>query len=452
MTVLDALGPGGEYRTRKRELITDVSGAPVAEMTVVPALYVARTIDEQRKTRPLPAAERTAALTRAAEMFLSREIAGLDFDRYVGMTSRISGLPIAVTRAGAHSVAEQVAAVCESVRPAQPIGAECDWRDIHTGGAVWSRRGEVFAVHASGNAPGVHGHWPQALALGYRVAVRPSRREPFTGQRLVAALRESGFRADDVSYLPTDYIGADELIRAADLAMVYGGQEVVDRYAACPTVWVNGPGRAKILVTAEQDWHEHLDLIVESICTFGGTACVNTTAVLYEGDATALATAIAERLSALVPLPITDEGARLPVISATAAHSIAEFLGTRAAGTTPLLGADHVVADFGDGTAALRPAVHLLAAPDPARLNTELAFPCVWVSPWSRDDGLEPFRRSLVVNAITDDERLIDDLVDEPTVPNVYSGSYPTWHSASHIPHDGFLADFLMRNKGFIRG
>jgi acyl-CoA reductase-like NAD-dependent aldehyde dehydrogenase len=310
----------------------------------------------------------------------------------------------------------------------------------------------VFAVHASGNAPGVHGLWPQALALGYRVAVRPSRREPFTGQRLIAALRESGFRAEDVSFLPTDYIGADEIIRAADLAMVYGGQDVVDKYATDPTVRVNGPGRAKILVTAEQDWREHLDLIVESICAFGGTACVNTTAVLYEGDATPLAEAIVDRLSALAPLPITDERARLPVMPTAAARSIAQFLGARAAGTTPLLGADQVVADFGDGTAALRPAVHVLAAPDPARLNTELAFPCVWVSPWSRDDGLGPLRRSLVVNAVTDDERLIDELVDDPTIPNVYSGGFPTWHSAPHIPHDGFLADFLMRNKGFIRG
>ncbi len=452
MTVLDALGPDGEYRTRKRELITDVSGDPVAEMTVVPPLYVARTVNAQRNSLPLPAPEREAALTHAAEMFLSKEIAGLDFDRYLDLTSRVSGLPIAVTRAGALSVAEQVATVCASVASAQPTGAERVWREIRNGGAVWSRRGEVFAVHASGNAPGVHGLWPQALALGYRVAVRPSRREPFTGQRLITALRDSGFRADDVSYLPTDYTGADEIIRAADLAMIYGGQGVVDKYASDPTVWVNGPGRAKIVLTAEHDWREHLDLIVESICAFGGTACVNTTAVLYEGDATALAEAIADRLSALVPLPITDERARLPVVPVAAAHSIAEFLGTRAAGTTPLLGADQVVADFGDGTAALRPAVHLLAAPDPARLNTELAFPCVWVSPWSRGDGLEPLRRSLVVNAITDDEHLIDELVDEPTVSNVYSGRFPTWHSAPHIPHDGFLADFLMRNKGFIRG
>ena len=105
-----------------------------------------------------------------------------------------------------------------------------------------------------------------------------------------------------------------------------------------------------------------------------------------------LAKAIAERLSALVALPATDERAQLPVVSTASAQGIAEFLGARAVGTTPVLGADQVVADFGDGTAALRPAVHLLAAPDPARLNTELAFPCVWVAPWSRDDGLEPLR------------------------------------------------------------
>ncbi len=70
MTVLDAMGPDGEYRTRRRELITDVSGAPVVEMTVVPPLYVARTVSAQRKARPLSVAEREAALTRAVEMFL----------------------------------------------------------------------------------------------------------------------------------------------------------------------------------------------------------------------------------------------------------------------------------------------------------------------------------------------------------------------------------------------
>jgi acyl-CoA reductase-like NAD-dependent aldehyde dehydrogenase len=449
---LDALGPGGEYRTRNRELITDIAGAPVAQMSVAPPLYVARSVNAQRKARPLSPAQREAALAAAAKMFLSEQIAGLDFDRYVYVASRVSGLPTAVARADARSVADDVGAAAESVQPAQPCGAVRDWRDTGNGGAVWTRRGEVFAVHASGNAPGIHGLWPQALALGYRVAVRPSRREPFTGHRLIIALRECGFRAEDVAYLPTDYQGADEIIRAADLAMVYGGQDVVDRYAADPTVWVNGPGRTKILITAEQDWHEHLDLIVDSVCAHAGTACVNVTAVLYEGDPGPLARAIADRLSTLPALPLDDERAVLPVVSAAAATSIADYVRVHAAGTTPLLGADQLCADLGDGTAALRPVVHLLAGPEPAKLNTELAFPCVWVSPWSREDGLEPLRRSLVINAVTDDEDLIDDLLAEPSIVNVYGGRFPTYYTSPGIPHDGFLADFLMRNKGFIRG
>ena len=164
---------------------------------------------------------------------------------------------MAAARAGAHTVAESLTIACDAVRPARPTGAKTDWRELSAaGGAVWARRGEVLAVHAPGNAPGVHGLWPQALALGYRVAVRPSRREPFTAHRLIHALRQAGFRAGDALYLPTDHTVADDVIRAADLAMVYGGQDVVDRYAQDPRVLTNGPGRTKILITAECDWRE----------------------------------------------------------------------------------------------------------------------------------------------------------------------------------------------------
>ncbi|MEE2854091.1 MAG: aldehyde dehydrogenase family protein [Actinomycetota bacterium] len=453
MVNLDALGPDGEYRTRKREVITTTAGTPVAEMSMVPPLYVSRTLGAQRNVAPLPAAQRAAALARAAEIFVNGVIAGLDFEAYVGLAGRISGMPIAITRAAASGVADAVTEVFDAVRPAQPLGAALDWREERSrgGGALWVRRGEVFAVHAAGNGPGVHGLWPQALALGYRVAVRPSRREPLTAHRLVCALRQAGFRAEDAAYLPTDHAGADELIRRADLAMVYGGQEVVDKYAGDPAVIMNGPGRSKIAITADRDWRDYLDLIVDSIAGHGGMACVNTTAVLYEGDPTALARAIAERLAAIEPLPSDDERASLPTQPVEKARALANFLAARAAGSTPLLGADQVVADLGDGYAVLRPAVHLMTQPDVDKLNLELPFPCVWVSAWSRQAGSAPLRHSLVVTAITGDETLIDDLVAEPTVGNVYCGHHPTWFQAPQIPHDGFLADALMRNKGFVR-
>ena len=457
LVCIDALGPNGEYRTRSREVIATTGGTPVVELSIVPSLYVSRAIGTQRRVRPLPVLQREAALAEAADVFATAVIAGLDFESYVGLASRISGLPIAITRAGARSVADAVASAVDAVRPARPVGAAVDWREERTrnGSAVWARRGEVFAVHAAGNGPGVHGLWPQALALGYRVAVRPSRREPLTAHRLVNALRQAGFRAVDAVYLPTDHDGADDIVRSADIAMVYGGQDVVDKYAHDPTVVVNGPGRAKILITADRDWRDYIDVIVDSIANLGGMACVNTTAVLCEGNPAPLAEAIAERLAAIEPLPTEDERAILPTQSLDKAMDLASYLAAKAAGTTPVLGADQVVAPVGDGYAALRPAVHLLAEPDTAelieKLNIELPFPCVWVSPWSRAVGMEPLRRSLVLTAITGDENLIDDLLGEPTITNVYRGRHPTYYGAPHIPHDGFLADVLMRNKGFIR-
>ncbi|MCV7088900.1 aldehyde dehydrogenase, partial [Mycobacterium interjectum] len=116
---IDALGPGGDYRTRNREIITSTAGAAVAELSIVPPLYVSRTIGAQRKSRPLPVAEREAALGKAAELFATAAIGGLDFEGYVRLASGVSGLPIAVTRAGARGVAQAVATAFDAVRAAR---------------------------------------------------------------------------------------------------------------------------------------------------------------------------------------------------------------------------------------------------------------------------------------------------------------------------------------------
>ena len=98
----------------------------------------------------------------------------------------------------------------------------------------------------------------------------------------------------------------------------------------------------------------------------------------------------------------------------------------------------------------MRSAAHQFATHDVDTFNLEWAFPCVWVAPWSRTSRLESRQLSSAVNVI--DEGLIDDLVNEPTVSNVYSGEHHTYHIAPEVPHDGFLADFLMRSTGMIRG
>ena len=451
---IDALGPNGAYRTRNREVVTSTAGVAVVDLSIAPPLYVSRTISTQRDTRPLPAEQREAALAKAADAFATGVIAGLDFDTYVELASRISGVPIAVTRSGARGVADGVASAFGVVQLARPTGAVLDWRDERTrdGAAVWVRRGEVFAVLASGNGPGVHGLWPQALALGYRVAVRPSRREPLTAHRLVHALREAGFRPQDAVYLPTDHRGADEIIRSADLAMVYGSQDVVDLYANDPTVLVNGPGRAKILITADQDWRDYLDVITDSIANLGGIACVNTTAVLYEGDPTPLADAIGERLSAIPVLPTEDERAILPTQNIDQATALAALSGDRGR-------RDHAGARRRSGGRRAQRRLRRTApgrAPDgQARRRQAQRRAAVSVR---LGLAVVALRRSGPAAAFVgdqrdhqDDEDLIDDLLAEPTIANVYRGHHPTYYGEPEIPHDGFLPDFLMRNKGFIR-
>jgi acyl-CoA reductase-like NAD-dependent aldehyde dehydrogenase len=339
------------------------------------------------------------------------------------------------------------------VQHARPVGAVNDWRDplTRTGRAVWTRRGDVFAVHAPGNDPAVHAIWLEALALGYRVAVRPSRRDPFTPHRLISALRAAGFGYDQVVHLPTGYEAADAILRGADLAMAYGGEDVMRKYASYSTMLPQGPGRSKILLTADVDWRDHLDVIVDSISHGGGRDCVDTTAVFLEGEPTPLAQAVAERLAAIPSLPPEDEHAVLPVLPVADAQKLERYLLAKAEGTVPWLGGQGIVDELGDGSAVLRPAVHQLDRPEAEQARVELAFPCVWVAPWTPQAGLEPLKETLVLTAITHDTRLVDALVAEPTISNVYVGDHPTYWIEPGIPHDGYLAEFLMRTKAVIR-
>jgi acyl-CoA reductase-like NAD-dependent aldehyde dehydrogenase len=449
---LDALIHTGGYRSQNQLVVPDVRGTPVARLSLLPPLFIHRSMAALLRATTMPPDARRAALSRAGRAFSSTAIDGFSVDEYELAVSRTSGLPISAVRDTTQQLAQSLISADESAHNARPVAAVSRWSDppAQGGRAVWTRRGDVFAVHAAGNHPAVHSIWLEALALGYRVAVRPSRREPITPHRLVVALREAGFGNDQVVLLPTDHAGAGDIIRGADLAMVYGGDEVVSKYGTDSTVLPQGPGRSKILVTGG-DWREHLDTVVDSISHHGGTGCVNASVVYVDGDPTAVAEAIADRLSSLPSLPPEAEDAALPVQPLATARRLESFLLDRARGARALLGGSGIVDDLGDGSAVLRPAVFEVASSRAPDTGVELPFPCVWVAPWHPNDGVRPLRNSLVLTVFTRDERLIDQLVDEPTIRNVHIGDHPTTHMQSGLPHDGHLAEFLMGSKTVIR-
>ncbi|WDV57091.1 hypothetical protein PV963_42105 [Streptomyces coeruleorubidus] len=56
-----------------------------------------------------------------------------------------------------------------------------------------------------------------------------------------------------------------------------------------------------------------------------------------------------------------------------------------------------------------------------------------------------------MLTAITHDDRLVTELMEEPSISNPYVGDVPTFRMESGLPHDGYLAEFLMRCKSVIR-
>ncbi len=445
---LDAIGPDGPYRAQHRQAISYLTGQPVAEMSMVPSLYAIRVVKKLRAAPSLSVGQRLDAMRVAARQFAHGWVAGMSAPDYQRTVSKVTGTPITSVRRAVDGIEAVALNLAWSSQQARPVAAVNDWRDPATpgGSAIWTRRGDVFAVLSSGNTPAIHSAWFDAIAYGYRVVVRPSRREPFTPYRLVTAMHEAGL-SDYVALLPCEYAVADKLVESADLAMVYGGQGILDKYKSNPNVLVQGPGRSKVLITANVDWQDAVDTVTRAATFNGGASCMCTSSVLVEGDPWPFAAALAAKLSQIPTLPPDDDNAILTAQPVESARSVERYLRSVAKGTVPLLGADGVVDELPGGGAVLRPAVHLVDSWRAPQLDIELSFPCVWVGPWDREAGVAPLRDSLVVVANTGDASLIDDLLHEPSIFNVYVGNHLTSFSANGLPHDGYLGDFLMRTK-----
>ncbi|MEU6807414.1 aldehyde dehydrogenase, partial [Streptomyces neyagawaensis] len=96
---LDALGPSGPYRSRNIQTVHDIHGTPYAELSLVPPLFVARTMTALRKADPLPLEQRLDAIARAGRAFATETVGGLSVSEYQHAVCRVSGLPWATTEA-----------------------------------------------------------------------------------------------------------------------------------------------------------------------------------------------------------------------------------------------------------------------------------------------------------------------------------------------------------------
>ncbi|WP_050514536.1 aldehyde dehydrogenase family protein [Streptomyces rimosus] len=468
---IDVERPAGPYRSANRTTLTDVTGRPVGELSLAPPLLIRQVINEMRAAPEQAADERLAALARAGELFATATLDGETPDTYCRRQALVSGLPVSVARRTLGRVAQAGRAAADTLSAQRPRGAvplgdlpfgepPAAGRTSAGAAVVWVRKGDVLGVLAPGNHPATHVEWLGALALGYRVAVRPSQRDPFTPRRLVRALREAGLAPGYASLLPTTHEHAEAIVDGADLGLVYGGDSVVTRYADSRRVLAQGPGRSKVLITRDVPWRSHLDTIADSVAADAGVQCLNASAVLCEDDAPGLAHALAERLARLPLLPPGHTDAVLPVRPLDEARRLAEQLhesvgplyetvGPRLAAGSDADPAERFLADLGDGSAALRPVVVPLDSARDPRFGIELPFPYAAVAPWEPELRPAAFGRTLALTVLSEDADLVRECVASPLIRNTHWGAVPTHWSRPGLPHDGALAEFLMESKTF---
>ncbi|MGA5042061.1 hypothetical protein ACPCA8_34285 [Streptomyces capoamus] len=176
----------------------------------------------------------------------AEDVLGDGLDAHERRVAQLTGTPLAVVRdcdALNTDTLRDVGRAPSAARPAGCASADAALSEAPAEGAVWCRTGDVFAVHAAGNSPGVHAMWLEALALGYRVVVRPSQRDPRPPFRLVTALRGAGVP-------PTQLIRRWLLDADADQPLEHLDLRGVPEVAAARRRWagVDGAHRAREIV------------------------------------------------------------------------------------------------------------------------------------------------------------------------------------------------------------
>lgn len=428
---------GVAHNSRRRTEVWNVAGQIVCESSIVPPVYIQDKIRQLRTASKLSLIDRYDRLKKAGQIYAEATLAGLNPSTYISLVSSVTGLQKSVVESSLTNIAYGLCHMPEILKASTPSGAVWDITNpaASRGCSLFSRRGEIVSIIAAGNGPGVHGLWPQAVAMGYRTLVKPSLREPFTAQRLVHAMELAGLEKY-VAFISTDHKGAETMILESDLSIVYGGPDVAAKYANNPNVLVQGPGRSKIIVGSDVDYKKAVALVAQSALALGGAACVSTSAVLVECNPEEFARELREEFKLH-----------------TQPHSLTLCRKQEGDVYAKILEADNDVSwnyiQKPHGC-ALPPHVTLVDSVSDIKVQRELPFPCVVVAPFNAEDDrcYKALSDSLVVTVLSHQENIINKVLADASISNVYMGNIPTTWMDFRVPHDGYLADFLMCNRG----
>jgi hypothetical protein len=308
------------------------------------------------------------------------------------------------------------------------------------------------------NSPAVNSLWLPAIVLKMPVVIKPGREEPWTPWRLIQSFIAAGVPAEAFGFYPTNHEGADTILRLCGRAMVFGDKSTTDRYANNPAIQLHGPGYSKVLIGADavDRWPEFLDVLADSVAANGGRSCLNASAIVTPARADEIADALARRLGPVVPVRPDDERA---VLSGFANPKMAETINASIEDGLRTPGAVDVTAAHRsgprmvtlDGGVYLRPTLVRCDSFAHPLANREFLFPYASVVEVPQEKMLEQIGPSLVVTAITRDERWIAQLMESPQIDRLNIGPVSTMKISWDQPHEGNLFEFLYKRRAFER-
>lgn len=378
---------------------------------------------------------------------------------YMESLSRTSGLPHTLVRANMAKLADVMAHMGTILR-GLTRGLPPEVLDHGVGEQDGVPVSYVAASSALGvvlpsNSPGVHSLWLPAVALKMPVVLKPGSEEPWTPARLCQALLAAGCPPEGLCFYPADHDGAAAVLESCGRAMIFGGQDTVERYAANPAVEVHGPGWSKVVLGEDvvDHWRDYLDVLVTSIAANSGRSCINASAILVPRHSREIAQALAQRLARIQPLPRDHPDAEL---SGFANPGMARWIDAQIEEGLAIPGAtDLTRACRGDasrlveveGITYLRPTIVHSDAWSHPLAHREFMFPCASVVEMPVDQMPDALGPSLVVTAITRDPALTQRLLASPLIQRLNLGPIATTVVRWDQPHEGNLFEFLYRRR-----
>jgi len=400
----------------------------------------------------------------AAELFLGGSLPLGDAvqtpDDYVQQVSATTGLPYVLARKNMQKIYMMMAEM-RAVLGGLTRNLDLVVLDRGFGAAAGQElsffpRGNSLGVVLPSNSPGVHSLWIPAFALKVPLVLKPGSAEPWTPYRIIQALIGAGAPSEAFCYYPADHAGGGEILRQCGRGMVFGDAGSTKLWQGDSRIEVHGPGYSKLVLgqDAADDWEKYLDVMVASIAENSGRSCINASGVWTTRHGADIAQALAEKLSRVVPRDAEDPEAQLaPFADASVAGRISDLIDSQ------LEGAADVTAQLRDsgrlathqGCAYLLPTIVDCPGPEHPLANREFLFPFASVVEVDEAEIPKALGPSLVVTAITQNQKLIDRLLASPFVGRLNLGAIATNHIQWDQPHEGNLFHHLYARRAFQR-